>query len=273
MPPSVLVVGIEAGHEKAFLGNLEADSGSNAFTGPDQVILGQSAATYYQGESNGPIGVGATIQIQGHSLEVIGILKSAPQIFNNAVLLPLDTAQRIFDRPGTVSSVILTAAQVDQLPQIKADISSRYPELTVSTQDDLQQSAQVLLDGVAKFFSVITNSIVVVAILIVTIVVVMAVMEQRKDIGVLRAVGAGKLGIFGMVVGESLLLSLLGALLALPIAFFLVKWGMSEFKDLSGILTIWMQTILVAMAVGFLAALLPAWQAMRVDPLEALRYE
>jgi putative ABC transport system permease protein len=274
MPPAILVVGVEPGHEKAFLGGFQVDAGRSTLQNPSEVILGRSAADYYRKKDQAkPIAVGDSLDIQNHSFVVVGILKPAPQLFNNAVIMPLETAQSVFDRPGGVSSVILTAASVADLPKLKADISARYPDLTVSTQEDLQQSANVLLDGMNKFFALIINSIVVVAIVIVTIVVVVAVMEQRKDIGTLRAVGAGRWSIFGMVAGQSLVLSLFGALLALPIAVFLTRWGMSEIGGISGILSVWGQTILVAMIVGLLASILPAWQALRVDPLEALRYE
>jgi putative ABC transport system permease protein len=274
MPPAILVVGVEPGHEKAFLGEFKAETGRPTLEHPDEVILGRSAAQYYRKKDQaGPVTVGESVEIQSHSFVVVGILQSAPQLFNNAVIMPLETARSVFDRPGGVSSVILTAATVADLPSLKADITARYPDLSVSTQEDLQQSAKVLLDGLNKFFSLIINSIVVVAVVIVTIVVVVAVMEQRKDIGTLRAIGAGRGRIFGMVAGESIVLSLLGAILALPIAVFFTGWGMSEFSGLTGILSVWLQTILIAMVVGLLASILPAWQALRVDPLEALRYE
>ena len=274
MPPAVLVVGVEPGHEKAFLGEFRAESGRAVLENPDEIILGQSAAKFYQPKDrSAALAVGESVEIQSHSFVVVGILQSAPQLFNNAVIMPLETARSVFDRPGAVSSVILTAANVADLPRLKSDIGARFPELGVSTQEDLRQSAQTLLAGMNKFFSVIINSIVVVAIVIVTIVVVVAVMEQRKEIGTLRAIGAGRGRIFGMIAGESLLLSLLGAILALPIAIFFTRWGMSEFSGLIGIFSVWLQTILVAVVVGLLATVLPAWQALRVDPLEALRYE
>jgi putative ABC transport system permease protein len=274
MPPAVLVVGVEPGHEKAFFGGLRAGTGRSTLQNPSEVILGRSAADYYRNkDQTKPVAVGDSIEIQSHSFVVVGILKPGPQLFNNSVIMPLQTAQTVFDRPNSISSVILTAANVAGLPKLKADIAARFPELTVSTQEDLQQTANVLLDGMNKFFALIMNSIVVVAIVIVTIVVVVAVMEQRKDIGTLRAVGAGRWSIFGMVAGQSLVLSILGAMLALPIAVLLTRWGMSEFSGISGILSVWLQTILVATIVGLLASILPAWQALRVDPLEALRYE
>ncbi len=274
MPPAVLVVGVEPGHETAFLGGLKVAAGRATLQNPSEVILGQSAADFYRKkDQTKPVAVGDSLEIQSHSFVVVGILKPAPQLYNNSVIMPLQTAQTVFDRPGSISSVILTAASVADLPKLKADLTARYPDLTVSTQDDMQQTANVLLDGMNKFFALIMNSIVVVAIVIVTIVVVVAVMEQRKDIGTLRAVGAGRWSIFGMVAGQSLVLSVLGAILALPIAVLLTRWGMSEFGGITGILSVWLQTILIAIIVGLLASVLPAWQALRVDPLEALRYE
>jgi ABC-type lipoprotein release transport system permease subunit len=66
----------------------------------------------------------------------------------------------------------------------------------------------------------------------------------------------------------------LGAVLALPIAVFFVRWGMSEyFSSVTGIVRIWGQTMITAVVVGSTASLLPAWQAVRVDPMESLRYE
>jgi putative ABC transport system permease protein len=238
------------------------------------VILGQNAAAYYQPkDGNAPVTAGQTIELQGRTFKVVGVLKSAPQLFGNAVIMPLSTAQDLYDRADTVSSVILTAARVEDAPTLKERILAGHPELSVSTQDDMIRNAMAVIDGMATFMDVIMKSIVVVAIVLITIVVVVAVMEQRREIGTLRAIGARRWRIFSMVAAESMVLSLLGAMLALPIAAFLVRWGMTEFNSLPGMLQVWAQTILIAAVVGIAASVLPAWQALRVDPLEALRYE
>ncbi len=275
VPPAVMAVGIESGREKAFLGGLEADSGILTLGGPDDAILGQSAAEYYQPkDSEEPIAVGQQIEVGGRMLTVVGILKDAPQLFANAVVIPLATAQSLFDREGTVSSVILTAQRIEDVPEIKDSILAKYTSLSVSTQDDMLRSAESVLAGMGMFMGMIENSIIAVAVLVVTIVVIVAVLEQRREIGTLRAVGAKRWRIFGLVAGQSIALSLLGAMVALPIAIFFVQWGMSEYlSSVPGILQVWGQTVLIAVAVGLAASLLPAWQAVRVDPLESLRYE
>jgi putative ABC transport system permease protein len=109
----------------------------------------------------------------------------------------------------------------------------------------------------------------------VAIVIGISVMEQRKEIDTLRAIGAQRWRIFSFVVIESLVLSISGALLAFPFKKFtelaILQFGrVSLLQDELGI---WFGSILVAALVGVLAALLPGWQAMRVDPLEAMRYE
>jgi putative ABC transport system permease protein len=275
VPPAVVAVGIEPGHEKAYLSGLETESGTLSLTGPADAILGQSAADYYRSHGDGaPLAVGSEIEVGGRILTVVGILKDAPQLFANAVVIPLATAQSIFDRKGTVSAVILTARDVEQVAGIKSSILGRFAGLTVSTQDDMLRGVQTILSGMHTFMGMIENSIIVVAVLVVTIVVVVSVMEQRREIGTLRAVGARRWRIFAMVAGQAIVLSLLGTMAALPIAMFFVQWGMSGYlTSVPGVLRVWWQTVFTAVAVGMIASILPAWQAVRVDPLESLRYE
>jgi putative ABC transport system permease protein len=275
VPPAVVAVGIEPGHEKAFLSGMEAESGTLTLAGPEDAILGRSAADYYRSHGDGsPVTAGSTIAVGGRTLKVVGILKNAPQLFANAVILPLSTAQTIFDRAGTVSSVILTAENAEEAPDIKNAILGRFEGLTVSTQEDMLRAAGTILKAMRLFMGMIENSIIVVAVLVVMIVVVVSVMEQRREIGTLRAVGARRWRIFAMVAGQSVVLSLLGTMAALPIAVFFVQWGMSGYlSSVPGVLRVWWQTLVTAVAVGMVASLLPAWQAVRVDPLESLRYE
>jgi putative ABC transport system permease protein len=275
VPPAVVAVGIEPGHEKAYLSGLEAESGSLILEGPEDAILGQGAADYYTKESGGiAVTVGSTISVGGRTMTVVGMLGDAPQLFANAVIMPLATAQSLFDRAGTVSSVILTAQNVENVGTIQTTILDRFEGVTVSTQEDMLRSAETILSGMHTFMGLIENSIIAVAVLVVTIVVVVSVMEQRREIGTLRAVGAQRWRIFGMVAGQSIVLSFLGTMVALPIAMFFVQWGMSEYlSSVPGVLRVWWQTVITAILVGAVASLLPAWQAVRVDPLESLRYE
>jgi putative ABC transport system permease protein len=272
-PPEVLAVGIESGHESAFLGNLGVESGQLILTKPHSVILGQGAVQYYQPEdSSESLGVGQTIEIQGQPFTIVGILESAPALFNGAVLMPLATAQDLLNRQGTVSAVILTATSIEDVSALKVAVQTQFPALQPSSQDELIESSQKMLDLMGVFFNMMNKTVLVMVAIVISIVMVVAVLEQRRDIGILRAIGARRWMILSLVVGESLTLSLIGAITALPLSVFasLVLWHWTVSIP---IVSVWARILGISVALGVIASLLPAWQAVRVDPLEALRYE
>jgi putative ABC transport system permease protein len=283
MPPDALAVGLEPGHEFAYLGNFKMENGQKTLSDANSVILGRGAAARYQAEgSNKPAQPGQTIQIQGRAFTVVGVLKPAAALFDNSVVIPLATAQGLFNRADTVSAVIASTPSDEDARAVQAAVAAQYPRLQALGQDEIAKNADAVLVGQRGFFSLIDNTVIAVAVVVVMIVVVVAVMEQRKEIGTLRAIGARRWRIISLVVGESMTLSLLGALVALPFSV-LVQWILEfttsgKSSSASDIFTIdlfqsWIGTIAIAVVIGVLASLLPAWQAMRVDPLEALRYE
>jgi len=119
----------------------------------------------------------------------------------------------------------------------------------------------------------------------------MVVMERTKEIGMLMAIGMNKMRIFSMIVLESILLSLTGGVVGIIIGALFAQWKSVDPIDLSR----WAQgyeqlgydayvylsltpmmliniTILVILT-GVIAALYPAYKALKNDPAEALRIE
>jgi putative ABC transport system permease protein len=272
LPPWVMAVGIEPGHEAAFIGGFEVEFGQATLTDAHSVILGRGAAEHY-GLEEGEVSL-KTIEIVNQSFTVVGVLESAPRLFNGAVLMPLATAQEVFARPDTVSAIILTAADAAAVPTLKANVETQFPKLQASSQDDVAENAKAVLSDIQLFFKVINNTVVAVVIVVVAIVMVVAVMERRREIGTLRAIGARRQTILGLIVSESLSLCLMGTLMAWPVwALFRLILQEDVVASPEMLISSWMQMLAIALIAGILASLWPAWQAVRVDPLEALRYE
>jgi len=273
LAPTILVVGIEPGHEAAYLSGFQAGEGSTNLEAPTSAILGRSVAELLspEGEEQ-PLAAGDNFELQGQTFQVVGVLETAPSLYNNSVIIPLEAAQEAFERPDTVSAVIVCAGQVEDVAQIQAAVEMGFPGLLAISAQQMAASVDAILVDVRNFSNLLTTTVAGVAVVIVTIVVIVAVMEQRKEIGTLRAIGARRWRIFGMVAGQALVLCLLGAVLALPIGMAFLKWGM-QWEKFDLIFIYWARNLVWAGLVGILAALLPAWQAVRVDPLEALRYE
>ncbi|MBN2386376.1 MAG: ABC transporter permease [Anaerolineales bacterium] len=271
-PPLVIAVGIQPGHEGAFLGTFAVSDGAAVLRGERDVILGRDAALHYGSREGEMATVGETIVIAGETFTVIGLLEPTPTLFASAVLLPLETAQRVFDRQGTVSAVILTAREVGGVAAMRTWVETTYPALSVTGQEELAQNVEEMYANMRLFFNAINTTIILVAIVVIMIVMVVAVMERRREIGTLRAIGARKRVILGMIVTESLIISLIGVILALPASIGMNQLAWGSFYP-SEILLEWLRSFGIAIAIGVLASLLPALQAMRVDPLESLRYE
>jgi putative ABC transport system permease protein len=288
-PPYVLVVGIESGHEQALLGSVDLEAGEMSLTDEKSVILGHGAANYFgrgtgvdavmgadtlysiEGEGE-TASTGDKIEIQNQIFTVTGVLAGNTQFFDGIVMMDLQAAQDLFNRPGVVSAVILTVDSVAEVDSTLTTVKEQFEGLTASTEEGLVDKARQWVDVQNTFFGMINNSVIAFVIVVVTIVMIVAVMERRREIGILRAIGAKRRTIFVMVLIESLMISLLGALTALPISvgFSRLLWSMTINVT---VIQAWLPILGVAIPIGVLASLLPAWQAVRVDPLDALKYE
>jgi putative ABC transport system permease protein len=275
MPPLYFAAGITPGHESAFLGNISPASGSIQLADPYSVILGSGAANHYTPEGAGrPATAGDRVSIHGEEFTVAGVLNSSSSLYNGAVIMPLPTAQDLFNRPASVSAVILTASNLDQIGQMKKQVQNAFPNLQVFNQEDLTQNGNQLLSQQRSMFTMIKDSVILATVMMVMIVLVVAVMEQRKDIGTLRAVGAARGKILLYIAGQAVLLSLAGGILALPVSSLVntyLNFGLA-FSPAETVVQ-WATIVGGCMAIGLAAALFPAWQAARVNPLEALQSE
>ena len=276
MPPALLAVGIEPGHEKAFLGGIEIEAGSMDLSGSNDVILGENAAHHYGtpgSESEEPLEPGDSVSIHGKDFNVAGVLKTASNLYSGAVIMPLATAQDLFNYPDTVSAVVLTATRLENVDSIKEAVQEKFPKLKAFNQEDIEENANNIIAMQRTYLKIVNRSVILATVMVIMIVVMITVMEQRKEIGTLRAIGARKGQIFSMVVGQSVLLSVLGGVLALPISIVtnnvLVEIPLSAAETL----TVWLMTMGLCILVGILASIFPAWQAVRVDPLKALQFE
>ncbi|HEY2747255.1 MAG TPA: FtsX-like permease family protein, partial [Polyangia bacterium] len=100
------------------------------------------------------------------------------------------------------------------------------------------------------------------------------VTQRRREIGIRVAVGAQVGQILRLVLGESLRLAALGAVIGIAGALLVGRLGRSlvyGVSDSDPLTLVAVSLLLVAVSVA--ASLLPAWRATRVDPMEALRDE
>jgi putative ABC transport system permease protein len=106
----------------------------------------------------------------------------------------------------------------------------------------------------------------------------MSVFERTREIGVLRALGWRRRRVLGMIMREALLLGLMGGLTGIGVSMilvYLIKLApmVGAMFAASWDLEIFARAILIAVLLGLVGGLYPAYRATKLQPVEALRYE
>jgi putative ABC transport system permease protein len=212
--------------------------------------------------------------------EGVGLLNQG-----SLVVMPLDTAQDLFLRRGELDEVALlveagTAGDPRALQRLKESLEARLGrealvEYPAARGTLVPQMLATYQQGLA-FFSVIA---IFVGGFLIYNTFTMTVVERTRETGMLRTLGMSRGQVLRMVLAEAALLAAAGSALGVGAGLFLARGliyllGGVVSSD-AGVLAVpaagLAQALLVGLAVTFSAALLPAVQAARISPLEALR--
>jgi putative ABC transport system permease protein len=156
-------------------------------------------------------------------------------------------------------------------------INEQMPEVHAAlTADFVEQMPD--MENADRFFNAISFLAIAVGGLGVLNTMLMSVHERTREIGVLRAVGWGRRPVLTMILKESLILSLLGGGIGILVAFGLVGI-LNVLPYVGGVMEarwqwdVFARAIWVALLLGLIGGLYPAYRATRMQPVEALRYE
>ena len=217
---------------------------------------------------------------------MVGILPANIMPGNEQVLVNLPQAQKMTDEFGKVNLIELNveafadqARRAEIQANVEAALGGNYQVGNLMTDDQMfavMEMGQIGLSlfGILALFMggfIIFNTFRTV------------VTERRRDIGMLRALGATRRTVIGMILAEGLLQGLLGSAIGLllgylmavgvikvaqaPLSMFInIKLGTPVISPaLAGV------SIFLGVGATVLAGLIPAWHASRITPLEALR--
>ncbi|HWB10204.1 MAG TPA: ABC transporter permease [Pirellulales bacterium] len=232
--------------------------------------------------------VGDRVEIELSQFRVIGIYQSSNVFENSAAVLLLPDLQHLMDRVGQVSEFLIVldkdltdrrkaSQQVQQHVEALTDQRGQPLGLAaLPTEQYVNRNLEIRLAGDMSW-ATSTIALVIGSIGVLNT-MLMSVMERTQEIGVLRAIGWRKSRIMRLIVYESCLVCLAGALAGILLSQGLVS-SLSRLPSAQGLvrsdtsLSVIATGLGMAAAMGVIGALYPAWRGARMQPTEALRYE
>jgi len=228
--------------------------------------------------------LGKRVRIGGERYRVIGVMESKGQMLgfdlDNAVYIPTPRALAMYNRDSVMEIDLLYTAGSNPdkiVKNIKKMLISRHgsEDFTITTQEQMMDVLGSILNVLTIAVGALGGISLVVGGVGILTVMTIAVNERTVEIGVLRAIGAGRGQILTVFLGEAIVLSSLGGLAGLVMG----TTGailLDTFVPALHTHTPWTYVLLSefsAVLIGLIAGVLPARHAAMLDPIEALRAE
>ena len=228
--------------------------------------------------------LGRYVRVGNSRFRVIGVMASKGQMLgfdlDDAVYLPTAQAMTLFNRDGLMEINLLYAADASATTltqRVKELLMARHggEDFTITTQEQMLETLSSILNILTLAVAAIGGISLLVGGIGITTIMTIAVSERTSEVGLLRALGAEQQQILILFIGEAVTLGALGGIggliLGVGSALLLQTMIPSLPVHLSGFYIVLAET--VAITIGLIAGLVPARQAARLDPVEALRAE
>lgn len=258
--------------DKLSLVGIKDVNGSLFKENSNELILGKNAA-----ESQNKT-IGDTITIANTEFKITGIFETGNMMSDSGAYTSLNQLQNVTES-DYVSQILLKTLEGANDTTISDNIEKKYSnELSTITAEEQAEMINSAIDILNIASLAISALAIVIGGIGIINTMIMAVYERTKEIGVLKAVGWKSKRILVMILGETLVLTLVSGVVGTIFGIIVSELGMRLIGD-SGSFSLaynpstFILAFGVAILVGIIGGIYPAYRASKLAPTEALRYE
>ena len=290
--------------------NLSSSIGGGTFKLIDGEVFGSSSSDNValigsSLASKNNLKVGLTFTAYSTTIKVIGIFDAGNNFSNNQVIMPIAIVQKLTNQTSSISAVNVIVDSISNIDSVTTAINNELKDKAdVTNSADQAKETLTPLENIKNISTVSLIGSLIVCAFIILLTMMMIVRERRREIGVLKAIGATNIRVMGQFIVESLTLTLLGMVIGIGIGFFasnsvtqlLVRnsvssnqtpgirgggmmrmfgQGINSIRDVQA--SIGWDIILygfgAAIIIAILGSAIPAWFISKVRPAEVMRSE
>jgi len=239
------------------------------FSGDDQALVGQVAAELLE------LKAGDTVDLNGTSVSVSGILEETGSADDYQLFVPLQTLQTAFNKDGVVSSVDIRAlCNACPVEVIANAIHTDIPGVRAIAVKQVAETEMGMLERVNKLMLALAGITLAIGLFGVVNTMMSSVHERIKDIGIMRAVGASRNQIMKAFVYEALIVGIIGGIfgyLAGTALAYVIGPIIFEGTSIHYIPRYLPLSLGLAVLVAIVATLYPAYRATRIRVADSFR--
>ena len=251
-------------------------------------VIGRELAARFSLKIGDSVSLISAIDPEPRDFRIIGIFNSGMFEYDmSLVFTSIESAQNFYATGNAVGGIGIRVDDVNRADRIKKDVQKKIGfGYWARSWSELNKNlfSALKLEKITMF--IILALIVVVASFNIASTLIMMVMEKTKDIGILKSIGADNISIRKIFMLDGFLIGFIGTFLG-AIGGFILCYLLKTYqfiklpRDIYYIdrlpvnleLFDYMAVIVSAMLISLLSTFYPAWQASKMEPVEALRYE
>jgi putative ABC transport system permease protein len=250
------------------------------------IVIGGRLASGYFSET---LGINKAITIEGSSYRIVGILDDS----STNIYMPIQMSYQILNnkKNGVYDSIILkvrdesllneTMEMINNRLMISRHVTDRNKDFTISSNQQMANTRNEMMSSMNIFLTALAAISLLVGAIGIANTMFTSVLERTKQIGIMKAIGAKNKDILLMFIFNAAFIGFVGGIIG--VFFGIILSGMIPSLLSTGTMFLRGGTIVttesivlalsVSVGIGIISGLIPAYQASRLKPVDALRYE